>query len=151
MAHELWDLDLAGEEDLHTLIEGGLPSVLQEVFHTTVEARLEEVLELLGHAELFVSVGEQADIDDGEEVLGLGDAGRAYNNDEVLLCLGAELEGDSLRQLLAYWILDIPGLVSSLAVWDLVNFALPCWFKRERQLEVIEALANVSNIVALCQ
>jgi len=87
VADEFGDLDLACEKNLHALSLRRLPSVFQEVFHAATELRFQELFKALRNAELLVTVREQTDVDDRQQVLSLRHARGPHHNYEVLLSL----------------------------------------------------------------
>ena len=152
MADEFRDLALSSKHDLHALHLRGPPAVFQEFFHTPAELLLEEVLELHVDAEVLVLVGEEANVDDAEHVLGLGYVRCAHHDDKVLLCPRSEFQCDAFCQLLADGVFDIPSLVLALAVRDSVEFGDPSSFEAEGRLGLIlniKLSSNFTDVVVL--
>ena len=80
-------LNLASEENLHSLNLGEFFPVCQEQLHIVVVLVLQEVLETMLHPKLLALVGEQADIYYRKHVLGSLYLERTpVDYDEILLC-----------------------------------------------------------------
>lgn len=139
------DFDASCEQNFDSLDCSDLLSVSEELLHAVVELGLEEVFEGVLHSELLVGVRQQADVDDGHQVLALLRGRASHDNDEILFCLRPQLQRDSLRELFGNRVFNIPRLILYFAVHNIVTlFAVVSHFRvnRKRQLGVVEFLCN---------
>lgn len=91
-----WHLNSASKQHLESLSLRKLLALSQELFHTVVVSYLKKIFERILPAEFFISIGQQANVDDRQNVFNPSYViSWAPNyNDELLLCLGAQLQGN---------------------------------------------------------
>ena len=110
----------SGHKHLDSLSLDQLFPVVQELFHAAVVVVLQEVFKAFINTEALVFVSQEPNIDQTKHILISSELRTAHDDEELLLGLCSELQGDLLSQLLAEWVLDVPALIPSLTVYDLV-------------------------------
>lgn len=128
LADEVRHLNFSSEKNLESLLLSDLLTFPQEVFHAACIVDLKEIFEAFLDPELLICVSEQANVYDGEQILGLLGVGAAHDNDKVLLGLGSQLQGDSLSQLLRNRVLNVPCLMLDLTVNNGISCLLAVLF-----------------------
>jgi hypothetical protein len=92
------NLNLASKKHLKPLLLGELLAIAEELFHAVVIAILQKVFKAVAATKFLVGIGQQADVDYRKQILyalHIG-AGATKDNDELLLSLGTQLQGDTL-------------------------------------------------------
>jgi len=120
LAYELWNLNPTCQKNFHFLLLCDFLPIPQEFLHTVIVAIFQEVFEAVLHAKLFISIGQDTNVDHWEHIFMFFSIWASDYNDKILFSFRSQLESNSFSEFFGDGIFNVPWLMLNLAIYNVI-------------------------------